>query len=302
MDWTILGILGAATFAVVSVLDKRLISVSLPSLSSYYLWTGTGRFLWGALAPIVFGFGINDFGWHFAAAIVAGLIWGGALALMALGFRLEEASRVTAVSHSFPVISAFLGVIFLGEALGLLQWGAIVVVVLGAVMVSLRGNPAQGLPRLNRAFPVIVGSALCYALAFFLAKYAVEEVSVWTLFSIRQLGMAAVFLVLGRNAWREVPVVVGRRSALGLMLVTEFFLAHIALIFTLWAIEGGPVSVVSTLAGTRPLFVFLYTILLSASWWRFVDEPLERNTIALKLFSIVMIVLGVTALRLPLGG
>ena len=296
MDWTILGILGAATFAVVSVLDKRLISVSLPSLSSYYLWTGTGRFLWGALAPVVFGFGINDYGWHLAAAIAAGLIWGGALAFMALGFRLEEASRVTAVTHSFPVLSAFLAVIFLGETLGPIQWGAIIVVVLGAIMVSLRGSPRQGVVRLNRAFPVIVASAVCYALSFFFAKYAVEEVSVWTLFSIRQLGMAAVFLVLGRNAWREVPVVVGRRSALGLMLVTEFFLANIALIFTLMAVEGGPVSVVSTLAGTRPLFVFLYTILLSASWWRFVDEPLDRNVLATKLVSIVMIVGGVAAL------
>ena len=298
MDWTILGILGAATFAVVSVLDKRLISVSLPSLSSYYLWTGTGRFLWGALLPIVAGFGINDYGWHFAAAIVAGLIWGAALALMALGFRLEEASRVTAVTHSFPVISAFLAVIFLDESLGPVQWVAIVVVVFGAIMVSLRGGPSQGLlPRLNRAFPVIVASAVCYALSFFLAKYAVEEVSVWTLFSIRQLGMAAVFLVLGRNAWREVPLVVRSRSALGLMLVTEFFLAHIALIFTLLAIEGGPVSVVSTLAGTRPLFVFLYTILLSASWWRFVDEPLDRSVLVVKLASIFMIVGGVAALR-----
>ncbi len=297
MDWTILGLMGAATFAVVSVLDKRLISVSLPSLSSYYLWTGTGRFLWGALLPIVAGFGINDYGWHLAAAIVAGLIWGAALALMALGFRLEEASRVTAVSHSFPVFSALLAVIFLDETLGTLQWGAIVMVVLGAVLVSLRGGPSQGLPRLNRAFPVIVASAFCYAISFFAAKYAVEEVSVWTLFSIRQLGMAAVFLVLGRKAWREVPLVIRSRTTLGLMLVTEFFLAHIALIFTLLAIEGGPVSIVSTLAGTRPLFVFLYTILLSASWWRFVDEPLERNVLGIKLLCIAMIVLGVTALR-----
>ena len=297
MDWTILGILGAATFAVVSVLDKRLISVSLPSLSSYYLWTGMGRFLWGALAPLVFGFGINDYGWHLVAAIVAGLIWGGALALMALGFRLEEASRVTAVTHSFPVFSALLAVIFLDETLGPLQWGAIIVVVLGAIMVSLRGGAGRGLLRLNRAFPVIVASALCYAISFFAAKYALQEVSVWTLFSIRQLGMASVFLVLGRNAWREVPLVVRSRTALGLMLVTEFFLAHIALIFTLLAIEGGPVSVVSTLAGTRPLFVFLYTILLSASWWRFVDEPLERNVLAVKLASIAMIIGGVAALR-----
>ena len=297
MDWTILGILGAATFAVVSVLDKRLISVSLPSLSSYYLWTGTGRFLWGALAPLVFGFGINDYGWHLVAAIVAGLIWGGALALMALGFRMEEASRVTAVTHSFPVFSALLAVIFLDETLGPLQWVAIIVVVLGAIMVSLRGGAGRGLLRLNRAFPIIVASAFCYAISFFAAKYALQEVSVWTLFSIRQLGMASVFLVLGRNAWREVPLVVRSRTALGLMLVTEFFLAHIALIFTLLAIEGGPVSVVSTLAGTRPLFVFLYTILLSASWWRFVDEPLERNVLAVKLASIAMIIGGVAALR-----
>ena len=298
MEWTLLALASASTFAVVTVLDKRLISTNLPSLYSYYAWTGVGRLLWGVLVLGIAGISLGDSGSHVLVAVLAGLGWAGALALMSLGYHLEEASGVTAVSHTYPVVSALLAVTVLDEALVPGQWVAIVAVVAGAFLVSVRGSPVRGLPRLNVSFPVLVGSSLCFGLAFFGAKYALEEVSVWTMFSIRQLCMAAVFVVLaGKAGWREVPRVARDHNTLVLMLVAEFLLAHIATIFMLLATERGPVSLVATLSGTRPLFVFLYTITLSASWWRVLDEPLERAVLAQKAASIAIIVAGIVVLR-----
>ncbi|MBI2201569.1 MAG: hypothetical protein HYU43_06470 [Armatimonadetes bacterium] len=48
----------------------------------------------------------------------------------------------------------------------------------------------------------------------------------------------------------------------------------------------------------RPFFVFLYSSLLSAPWWRFLDEPLQRSTLAVKLASILLIVVGIATVSL----
>ena len=60
----------------------------------------------------------------------------------------------------------------------------------------------------------------------------------------------------------------------------------------------GPVSVVSTVMATRPLFVFFYSTLFSLPAIRLLEEPLERNTLAVKLASVALIVIGIGALSL----
>jgi hypothetical protein len=60
----------------------------------------------------------------------------------------------------------------------------------------------------------------------------------------------------------------------------------------------GPVSLVATAMSTRPLFVFVLSVLLSSRAWRLPDEPLDRETLPTKLVSAAMIVSGVSAISL----
>ena len=64
------------------------------------------------------------------------------------------------------------------------------------------------------------------------------------------------------------------------------------------SLENGPVSLVSTIAGTRPVFVFVYALLLSYILPRFLQEQLTRRVFALKSVSIAMIVGGGSGLVL----
>ena len=68
--------------------------------------------------------------------------------------------------------------------------------------------------------------------------------------------------------------------SVGLILFTEGALVFVALAFLLGAIYSGPVSLVSTVMATRPLFVFALGIVLSIGVSNVLNEPLERKILA----------------------
>ena len=86
------------------------------------------------------------------------------------------------------------------------------------------------------------------------------------------------------------------------MLVSEGVLTPIALVSLMLATKLGPVSLVATLTSTQPIFVFLYTAILSLPGLRLMNESANRGTLALKLISVVMIVSGIISLSLLRGG
>ena len=294
-----IALLSAATFGLVTVLDKRLIDKLMPSLPAFYVSVGIGLVLYAVVVLAVTGIPQGAPWDRLAAAGAAGLCWGGALGLMFWGYKYEEASRASAIIHTFPVFVALLAVTLLGESLVGGQWAAIVVVVIGAFAISLRGSDG-GMPvRLNRAFPILVGASLFTAFAHLTNKYALEELSIWFVYAVRNLGMGGIFLCLWRpGTFGELSRMVRQRESLAVLLLAEYLLAPAAILLNVTATSMGPVSLVSTLTATRPLFVFVYGTLLSVPALRLLEEPLDRNTLGIKLVSVVVIISGVAALTL----
>ena len=136
-------------------------------------------------------------------------------------------------------------------------------------------------------------------LAFFAGKYALADLSVWTVFALQQIGNVVAFTVFARpRVWRQLWQVLRRRNSLILLLVAEGPLPFVAIILGLQAASLGPISLVSAFLATMPLFVFVFSVGLSHRRWRFLEESLNRRSLALKFASIVMIVLGASALGL----
>ena len=153
--------------------------------------------------------------------------------------------------------------------------------------------------RLNRAFPILVGASLFTAFAHLTNKYALEELSIWFVYAVRNLGMGGIFLCLWRpGTFGELSRMVRQRESLAVLLLAEYLLAPAAILLNVTATSMGPVSLVSTLTATRPLFVFVYGTLLSVPALRLLEEPLDRNTLGIKLVSVVVIISGVAALTL----
>ncbi len=295
--WVILALASAACFGVVSVIDKRLLDHHLPGVSVLYLWIALVLSFYAGLVLLLTGLPLDAPRDGLGMAFVSGLAVGIGLALMFIGLKLDEATRAIAITQTNPIFVALLAVFFLGETLVPAQWGAIALVVLGTMLISLQNLPDRRLLLPTSGTPLLLGSALGLGVGFFAAKYALEDLSIWSVFALQQLGAALVFALFARpRIWRQLASVLRRRNTLLLMLLGEGVLPVIAIILGLAASDLGPISLVAAVLGTRPFFVFIISTVLSTARWGLMEESLTRQALGLKLASIVLIVVGMVAL------
>ncbi len=297
--WVLLALGSAVCFGFVSVVDKRILDHHLRGVAALYLWIALLLTFYGVAVLLVVGVPESASREALAVAVASGLTTGVGLALMFLGLKREEASRAIAITQIYPVVVAVLAVLFLGETLAPLQWAAIALVVLGTMLISLRGDSAQGLLLPTKGTPLLLGAGLGLGLGFFAAKYALADLPVATVFALQQLGVALVFSLFARpRVWRQLLFTLRNRNSLALLVVGEGILPIVAIALGLLATSLGPVSLVTAFLATRPLFLFIVATLLSSSRWRVMEESLTRKALALKFVSIVMIIVGVGALGL----
>jgi drug/metabolite transporter (DMT)-like permease len=299
MIWLVLALLSSAIFGVVAVMDKRLIDHCLSSLSSYLVWIGLSVLIYGFVFLAVGGIPSRaDIPYLFIAAL-SGLVWGGAMVLIFWGYRMQEVSRASAVVFAFPVFVALMAFFLLDENLTPIQWAAMILVVGGAVLISRNGAGRGGGKVLAKAFPILIAAAILTAIGHITSKYALEEISVWTATSFRFFGMAAVLVFFWRpNTVAHLRQAMRSREALALMLVSEFVLVPVAILLLITATKLGPVSLVATVTGTRPIFILVYSTILSLPSFKLLNESLESRSMTVKLVSIAMIIGGIVSLSL----
>ena len=295
--WVSLASAGIMGF--VTVLDKRLTSYNMPNLPSLYAGMSVCLIAHGTFALVFTGIPIGAPMSAIAFAVASGLCWGSALAMMFWGYTMEEASRSSAIIHTFPVFVAFMGVFVLGETLSLGQWAGIMVVVGGAFLVSIWGSRGGIALRLNWALPILIGASIFTGLAIVLGKQALEELPVLLVYSVRNYGMGLVFLCLWKpGAWGDFLQAMRDKQTFFLLFGAEFTLAPLGVWLNVLAINLGPVSLVATATATRPLAVFLFSTLCSTRWLPILDEPLQWRTLSVKFLAVGMVVLGIVMLTL----
>jgi len=284
----------AATMGVVSVADSYLLTKRMPSLRAFFIPVGLFHlgfgllFLW--LYPLPSG--VPVFTWFIVGVgAVMRLV---SAVLMLYAMQSEEVSRVTPVVNTYPVFVAILAVPLLGEVLNYLQWLAVMMTVAGAVLISTKGWGRGRRVRLRGSFLVLIVSSLLSGGTNIATKYALGDLSFWNVYSTMSIffGAALLLMALRPSVLRELRGMKGRSGALSLIVVTEI-IALVGILLSFWAMEEGPISLVSTVMGARPLFVFLYALLLSRALPGVLDEKMTRGVVALKFVSIALIMGGV---------
>ena len=301
MTWVVAVLISTTLFALVSILDKRLLAHLFPSAQAFNVAFGV---LQAPIAVVLFAIVVPTVGFDGGAgipwAIASGLLWAGGITLFFHGLRLEEVSRATPIQMTAPIFTALLAVAFLGESLNVLQWVAIMVVVLGGAVVTVR--PELGWFRIahRRALVILLGASLVMGVAFVVSKEATNHMNVWAIQAFRAASMGAGVLALQAraNALREARRMLGDRRAMGTLVLTEGIMAPTAAFMFVVALSLGPVSLVSAVSSSRPLIVLGFSALLSTGLWNMLNEPLDRRTLGLKLVSTVLIVAGVAVLAL----
>ena len=84
-----------------------------------------------------------------------------------------------------------------------------------------------------------------------------------------------------------------RSPALMLITVNQFVTAQVGSFMLLWALSLGPASLITTVAASRALFAFIYSICLTKIWVGLLGEDTSSESILMKLVSTVLIILGI---------
>ncbi|MEX2377531.1 MAG: EamA family transporter [Dehalococcoidia bacterium] len=280
-------------FAGVSIADKVVLSRFNLRLTSFRLFAGLGAL---AYAVGIFAFtGVPSLpALTVLQTVSSGALWGAGLVFMFWMLSRDEVSRVIPVFQSYPIFVAVAAVFLLDEQLGLVNWMAVLLTVGGAALVSM--NPAEAGRgfRFRAGFPFLLVGAGLAAGSQLVLKTVTDDVSFWDVVALRSVGL---FLVLGLpglrpNVIRDLITYLKVPHRAAPLVGAETIGAGLGNILLIFAVANGPVSLASAVLGTRPLFVFMFSLLLAwkASW--LLAENLTRGEVILKLTSTVMVVCG----------
>ncbi len=281
-------------YAAVSIGDKVILSRAAIPLASFYFHVGFSQL---AIAAIVLAVNpIHSLPWDVGLmAYGAGFIWRLALTLMFWVLKREEVSRVTPVWQSSPIFTAILAVLFLGETLTWNLWLAILLVVAGAAAVSVDLTRRGSGSVLRPTFLMLIAGAMLIGTAQMLLKQVSDDLSVWHSMAIRGLGL---FTSLGLPYARPSNLIaLARYLAVprqGLMLIgAETIGPLFGNLMLLTAIANGPVSLVSALIGTRPVFVLAGTVLLGLTAKGLLSDRMGKSDVLVKGLSTCAVIGGI---------
>jgi len=298
MGWMHAALLSAAIMAVVNILDSHLVSKRFPGIRTFMLLVGIIHLVYGLVLalfePIPAGVEPAYVWW----AVFSSVVRTGAIIILLDALHHGEVSTVIPLVYTYPVFVAVIAFIFLGERLAWQQWLAIAIVVLGAVLISMRRGPTRLQIGRPRAALVVLCSPL-FAIADVSGKVALEQISFWHLFWIGAVAMGSVFLALSlrRSVVQGIIALPRRGRALGVLGLNEV-IAPVGIVVSYWALQHGPVSLVSTLVGTRPLFVLLCALVLSRLAPGFLFWSGGRRLVLMRIVATLFIVAGVALIEL----
>ncbi len=298
MTWANAALLSASVMALVSILDSHLVSRRFPSVRSFMLQMGLLHLVYavtmGSAFPLPSGVDVSLVG----IAALSACFRTGAVVIMLDSFRHREVSSVIPVVYAYPMFVAVMAFLFLGERLTWLQWGAVGIVASGAVMVSL----GPGLSRSDIGRPrsaLLFLSSLLLAAADVMSKQALSQLTFWNLFWVQASVMGGIFLLvsLRRPVLAEIGALADRWRALRLLTLNEL-IAPVGIVLSYWAMAHGPVSLVSALLSSRPLFVLLFALALSRRAPDFLLWGKGRRLLIIKVVATAMIVGGVVIIKM----
>lgn len=299
MSWITIALISTAILGVVNVADSYFIHRRMPSLQAFLIPAGILHLLFGLIImgihPITWGAGAAPIAVAFASGITRSV----GIILMLRAMRSEEVSRIIPVTNTYPIFVAILAVPLLDEVLGLKEWLAICVTVIGAVLISMRWDGRGGGAHLRKSFAALMVASLLMGVANTSSKYALDDISFWNMYSINVFCFFAAFFLysLRPRVLKDLRELDRRNLTLTLIVLMEC-VALTGIILSFWAMEEGPVSLVSTVLGVRPAVVFLCAVALTRILPSIVEERLTRGVVITKTVSIALIITGVTVINL----
>ena len=205
---------------------------------------------------------------------------------------VEEVSRVIPLLQLTPVFVLILSSLVLHEALRSQDYIAFGLLVLGGTLFAIRLT--KGI-RISLAFYLMILSSFLLALYSVALKYLFSIQDFYTIFIWVQIaGFITFFQFIPFKPFRDPLITTYKTTSrkIGIILVAEQAVAYVSVFAYNYAIAHGPITLISSVGATQPLFVLLFATILSFRFPRVLREELTKMDIALKVLGLIAIFAG----------
>ena len=288
--WAILSVSAALCWATSNIIDKTVLTKWVKNPSLPIIISGTAWLVFGVAIYFIKGLShlspLNAF-----LAILTGAfsIVGWLFYLKAM--QIQEASRIVPLSNLSKVFVLILAAVFLGEILTPIKYFGVFLLIAGAILISINRSFKISF---EKAFWWIVLTAVFYSVNTILIKYLLNFADYWTVFGYKCAGIFISALPVTFLYFGELAKTVKRHGKrVFIAMAASESITALGILLSFIAMSIGYVSLVNSLYATQPLFVLLFTVLLSIFFPSILKEEISKSTIFLKVLAITSIVLGV---------
>jgi len=296
MHWFWIALIAPALWGVTNYIDKYL-------LSRYFKGGNTGTLI---IFSALVGFFVLPIAWLIEPAVfsissrnlflilTSGLLFSLYLFPYFYALSKDEASVVIPIFQIIPIFSFILAYFFLGEVLSIKQIVAGLIIILGAIGLSLEIREKTRFKK--EVFGAMILASALISVAFLLFKYVAVEESFWmaTFWENVALFCVGMFLIVFIRPYRQQFFRILKETKnifLGINVVNEVVGTIAGLTFTFASLLA-PIALVQIVNGFQPFFVLLYGILLTKIAPSLVKEDISKKALAQKIVFIILIFLG----------
>jgi transporter family protein len=297
MSWFFIAFISTLLWSATNFIDKYLISryfkergIAVLMIFSALIGLVLLPFIWIFSGGRVFDLGSGDI----FILVGSGVLYVFAILPYFFALRREDASLVVPFFQSIPVFSYFLGLIFLGENLSAWQIFASILIISGAVGLSLDISGKMKMFRF-KTFSLMMLSSFMYALNIFMFKFMEKGSDFWTVSFWEYSGFSlAAIALLTVSKWRRQMIDNIKEHgwrALGLNSINEVVNIIAKMIFN-FATLLAPLALVWAVNGAQPLVVLVFGFVLTLLWPKIFKEDISRRKLAQKAIFIILIFIG----------
>ena len=290
---------GYALLAVVSILDKFILTGSVKKSSVYSFYSTIfflGAFL---LVPLYGSIGFSDMIW----VLGSGFAYGFALWTMFIALKYGEASHILPFVGGVVAIATYgLSALILGEVLsGYAQIGLIFLVGACLLLSFEKSKEHNGF---HVGFLWAILSGILFGVSHVFAKYIYDIYPFVTglLWTKGAVGFVGLIILCIPDVRKEL---FGKRKDLNSksekssvpLVVTNKILGVIAVIAVQYAIAIGSVTIVNALAGIQYVLMFLFIYLLTRLKPKVFSEYFTKRELQVEVLALLFTVVGLMFLK-----
>ncbi|RLI55121.1 MAG: hypothetical protein DRP09_10795 [Candidatus Thorarchaeota archaeon] len=293
---SMIGLLGAALYGLSVVVYRsqadEIRPVAVSSIKMWVAWPFIGLLVLGIVGPDTLFIPLGGV-FILGLSVVLGAVVGDTIYLTSQ--ERIGVSYAFPIAMSFPILTYFLTIFFLGEPPVLVRLLGAVVAVIGVVILSQQQNKdedtSQPVPRDLLGIGLAIMTAILYAVGTTLLQVGIADVDPiggsFIRVTIGSIAFVPMFLI-ARHHGMALP----SRRATGRVAIAGFFGMAIGSVLYVIAVASVGAAIMSVIASTAPVFAVPVSVF-------FLKEKLTRVAVlgvVLTLVGIVLVVVGDEAL------